>query len=204
LYDYEQIKIVEGHIEKYFGKASTVLHEFASVGVHIDVEIVEPTEDKNFFTLITVGMGTYRMNVPPEYNEEQIDRAELLICLPPDWEIKSTETKDRWPSDLLRFLARLPLEENSWLGFGHTVPNGEPYAENTKLSSCVLLGVQEAPPEAEVCTLSNGERIVFYQVIPLYNEEMEYKLKHGTDAMLENMGDVDHIVDIGRSSAFSQ
>ena len=200
LYDEQQIKIVEDHIVKHFGEVKTVLHEFASFDIHVDVEIVEPTEDKNYYTLITVGMGTYKMNVPEDYKDERIDRIELLLCLPPDWDLKTQNDEYRWPGDLLRDLARLPLRENSWLGYGHTIPNGVPFADNTKLSSTILLGLQDASNEACTCELPDGDRILFYQIIPLYDEETEYKLANGTNALLSHMGDVDHVIDINRKS----
>ena len=200
LYNEQQIKTIEDHIAKHFGTVKTVLHEMCSFDIHVDVEIVEPTEEKNYYTLVTVGMGTYRMNVPEEYKDEQIDRIELLLCLPSNWDLKTQKDEYRWPSDLLRDLARLPLRENSWLGYGHTIPNGAPFADNTKLSATILLGLQDASHEACICELPDGDRILFYQIIPLYDEELEYKLANGTDSLLKNMGDVDHVIDITRKN----
>lgn len=39
----------------------------------------------------------------------------------------------------------------------------------------------------EVCILPGGEEVNFYQVLPLYREEMEYKLEHDADALLERL-----------------
>lgn len=72
--------------------------------------------------------------------------------------------------------------------------NGTPYADNTLLAGCVLLGVQDAPEGAAVCKLSDGSWVGFYQVIPLTENELEYKIQHSTDEMLEYMEDVDHVV----------
>ena len=68
------------------------------------------------------------------------------------------------------------------------------YADNTLLAGCVLLGVQDAPEGAAVCKLSDGSWVGFYQVIPLTENELEYKIQHSTDEMLEYMEDVDHVV----------
>ena len=96
--------------------------------------------------------------------------------------------------ELLRYLARFPIIESTWLGYGHSVQNGTPYADNTLLAGCVLLGVQDAPEGAAVCKLSDGSWVGFYQVIPLTENELEYKIQHSTDEMLEYMEDVDHVV----------
>ena len=44
-----------------------------------------------------------------------------------------------WPIRLLKSLARLPINCDSWLGHGHTVENREPFAENTKLCTATLI-----------------------------------------------------------------
>ena len=42
--------------------------------------------------------------------------------------------------------------------------------------------------------LSGGGEVSFYQVIPLYREELEYKLEHDGDALIEKMADVSFVV----------
>ena len=42
--------------------------------------------------------------------------------------------------------------------------------------------------------MPNGETVNFYQVIPLYRDEMEYKLEHGADALIEKMAEVSFVV----------
>ena len=46
----------------------------------------------------------------------------------------------------------------------------------------------------EVCVLPGGEEVNFYQVIPLYREELEYKLEHDADALMEQMAEVSFVV----------
>ena len=42
-----------------------------------------------------------------------------------------------------------------------------------------VCGVEEG---GEVCILPSGEEVNFYQVIPLYQNEMEYKMEHDADS----------------------
>jgi len=202
LYTSEELDAVESHIEKFFGKVEKVFHELYSPDIHCDVELIDPTPERNYYTLVTVGMGAHRMNIPERLLSNGIDRAELIICLPPDWDFKSKDDNYTWPLNLIKYLARLPGDNNTWLGYGHTVPTGK-LAANTDLSGCILLGIQDAPEGAAVCALPDAEQILFYQVIPLYEEEMNFKVENGTDALLEYMEDVDHVVDIKRQNIFS-
>ena len=90
------------------------------------------------------GMGAHRMNVPEELAEYKLERAELAIALPSDWKLDQESMKDEkwyWPIRLLKSLARLPINCDSWLGHGHTVENREPFADNTKPVSYTHLDV---------------------------------------------------------------
>ena len=96
----------------------------------------------------------------------------------------------------MKVLARLPITEDTWLGFGHTMDKQSPFAEGTELCAAILVGPQDAVWEGgEVCVLPGGQEVNFYQVIPLYRDEMEYKLAHDADALLDKMADVSFVVD---------
>ena len=144
-----------------------------------------------------MGMGAHRMNVPEELAEYKLERAELAIALPPDWKLDRESMEDErwyWPIRLLRVLARLPIVSDTWLGFGHTMDNEEDFAKGTKLCAAILTGPQGTEDGSEVCTLPSGEEVNFYQVIPLYREELEYKLGHDADALIEELAQVSFVV----------
>ncbi len=200
LYDDEEIDALEEHIKDYFGEFPTTLHEIVSPDIHVDVCIVPPTPERNYYTLITEGMGAHIMDLPEELSDEQYGRAELLICLPPDWRVGENGEEWFWPIGLLKGLARLPINCETWLGVSHSVDNREPFAKNTALCGAVLRTPVDADPGAEYCELPNGERVNFYEVIPIYREEMQFKLDHGADALMERLGEISHIVDIRRKN----
>lgn len=204
LYTPAQMDAVERHIAAYFGDFPSVLHELVSPDVHVDVCIIPPADERGYYTLVTMGMGAHRMLVPEELAEQKLERAELLICLPPDWELDREEERWYWPVRLLKSLARLPGDCGTWLGWGHTVDNREPYAENTALCGCILAAPQNVPEDAETCPLDDGGEVNFYQVIPLYQEELEFKKEHDSGALLERMGGVSFIVDTGRPNVCGQ
>ena len=45
--------------------------------------------------------------------------------------------------------------------------------------------------ESFECALPDGGGVNFYQIIPLYDEELEYKLQHDAHALLDLMDDGD-------------
>ena len=207
VYTEEEMEAVEGHIDQYFGNVENVFHEIVSPDIHVDICIVPPTEERDYYTLVTMGMGAHRMNVPAELAEYKLERAELAIALPADWKLDQESMKDEkwyWPIRLLKSLARLPINCDSWLGHGHTVENREPFADNTKLCTATLIGPQDAEDGSEVCTLPGGEEVNFYQVIPLYADELDYKLEHGADALLNKMRGISFVVNPTRQDAITR
>jgi len=154
---------------------------------------MSPTEEEPFWVLYTNGMSDLPMTIPDEIQEqmeENIERAELMIFLPASWELTQESLQDEnnyWPIRLMKMLARFPHQYNTWLGYGHTIPNYqeyEPYADGTGLNGVVLFQLSE---EISVIPTKDGNKIHAYFLIPLYKEEMEYKLEHGMDALLDKL-----------------
>ncbi len=197
-YEEDEMDAIEEHIKEYYGDFPTVFHEITSPDIHCDICIVPPTKEKNYYTLLTMGMGARVMDIPEDLDPTEDGRAELLICLPPDWKVGENSEEWFWPIALLKNLARLPINCDSWLGWGHSVDNQSAFAKNTELCGSLLLFPEAVPDGAESCTLPNGDTVNFFEVIPLYREEMEFKIQNGTKALLEQMQNVSHVLDIGR------
>jgi hypothetical protein len=188
--DSPDIGKIEEHIEKHIGKIGSVYHELVSDLVHIDVFIIQPTPNRNFITLITSGMSDRPMEAPPEVKEFQY--AELMICLPPDWPLHDEALKDEknyWPIRQLKMLARFPHEHDTWLWYGHTIPNGNPqhaFASNTKLSGIIIAPPMLSPKEFFMLEIDETKTIYFFCILPLHKDEMNTKLRKGSDDLFEH------------------
>lgn len=206
VYTEEEMEAIEGHIQQYFGKFENVFHELSSPDIHVDICVVPPSKERYYYTLVTMGMGAHRMNVPEELAEYKLERAELAIALPGNWKLKREDLKNEWwywPIRLLKTLARLPIASDTWLGFGHTMDNEEDFAKGTKLCAAILTGPQDTEDGSEVCILPSGEEVNFYQVIPLYREELEYKMEHDADALLDKMEGISFVTYNTRPNAMT-
>ena len=206
VYTEEEMEAVEGHIQQYFGKFENVFHELSSPDIHVDICVVPPSQERDYYTLVTMGMGAHRMNVPEELAEYKLERAELAIALPGNWKLKHEDLKNErwyWPIRLLKTLARLPIASDTWLGFGHTMDNEDDFAKDTKLCAAMLTGPQDTEDGSEVCILPSGEEVNFYQVIPLYRDELEYKLTHNAEALLDKMDGISFVTYNTRPNAMT-
>jgi hypothetical protein len=186
------IEQISTHIERHLGTIETVFHELVSDTVHIDVHFVKPSEKFPFVRLVTSGMSDLPMTTPPEIDVPKF--VELVVTLPPDWKLDQKSLEDEnwyWPVRQIKYLARLPHKYQTWLGWGHTVPNGdpaEPYAANTELNGSIVLPSITVPDAFHTLKIDEEKEITFYAVVPLYKEEMDLKLRSGTDKLLERLG----------------
>ena len=212
------IDAVAEHIKQHVGDPEWVWHEMISDLIHVDIHVVAPTEARPCITLVTSGMAERPMNAPPEASACEF--AELTLSLPPDWPgLANHDGQPRviddshplrdeanyWPIRWLKMLARFPHEYGTWIWHGHTIPNGdpaEPFAPNTRLAGWMLMPSMMGGEAFR--TLRVGDRdIAFFAIWPLYPEEMQYKLDHGADALLDRfekarISPVPELIDVTR------
>lgn len=181
---------IRAHVERHIGVIDSVVHERSSEPIHIDVHHVAPVASRPYHTIFTTGMSDRPMQVPADV--EAPAHLELMMTLPEHWKWGDDSDQWHWPIRHLQLLARLPHLTHTWLGWGHTVPNGDPaqpLAASTKLCGAII-----APSllvSSQFYELLVGERkIVFYSAIPLYLEEMDFARRHGMEALLSRF--IDH------------
>jgi hypothetical protein len=200
------LDVVEHHVEQHIGPVETVYHELISTDVHLDVLMVAAREDRPWHTLVTCGMSALPMTVPDDLPD--VPRfMELTIGLAPDWPLEQEAWKDErhyWPVRMLKVLARIPHEHGTWLGSGHTVPNGdppEPYAPGTQLCGALVVPALMAPDDFGTLARPEGD-IAFCGVVALHADELALKLEQGFDALADRLdaGDVSELVDPSRPS----
>lgn len=190
--DENLIEQLSNHIEAHLGPIKMVYHELISPYVHVDVHHVAPTPERPWHVLVTTGMSAKPMATPAEVPDDW-RHAELLVSLPADWEISEAAFKDErhyWPIRLLKQLARLPHQYETWLGFGHSIPNGHPavpYARDTMLSGTLVIPPLTLPEEFHRFAWPNGTIVRFWSLLPVYAEEMDLKLRKGTEVLLEHV-----------------
>lgn len=192
LYSENELAEVSDFIEENFGSYSEVIHEITSPDIHVDIAIIPPSEERPYYTLCTMGVGAHRMNVPDNVRLKYLtaERIELLIYLPADWHLTEESLSDErnyWPIRLLKDFARMSIETDSWVAWGHSLsqPDKEPFADGVPYSSAILLCPQPDIYDETSLPLSTGKSVDFYQVFPLTDEELEYKLRCAADDACE-------------------
>jgi hypothetical protein len=202
----ESLEPIHAHLEAMLGEVENVFHELVSDMAHIDVLHVGASAKRPFQTLVTSGMSDLPMTVPPDTQSPRY--VELMLTLPATWHIDKDSFRNEvwyWPFRLLKELALLPHKHATWLGWGHTIPNGDPprpYAPNTKLCGALVMPSLLVPRDFHTLQINQEKEIFFFAVYPLYAEEMELKMRSGLDALLErfDQAKIKDLIDIGREN----
>ncbi len=180
------LEAITAHLENHLGGCEMVYHELISDLVHLDVLHFPPTDDRPFHTLVTSGVSDRAMNVPAGL--ESMSHVELMINLPAKWPMEQSDWKNEnnyWPIRWLKMIGRMPHQYNTWIGWGHTIPNGDP-AE--PIADTNFIGVMLSPPywkDTDFFQLTTDDEtcISFFNLVPLYREEMDLKLQKGAEPL---------------------
>ncbi|MBE7176861.1 MAG: suppressor of fused domain protein [Mucilaginibacter polytrichastri] len=195
------VEIIDEHLDLFFDPDEVVvLHETKSELVHTDIFIVKPAAHRDYNLLLTCGMSALPMHVPTEY--DHLKYAEITLLLPPDWKLEYEDFADEnnyWPIRALKQLSRYPHVHDTWFGYGHTVPLSGTHKVNHHFHSILLLESITLPDDFTYIEAEEKE-IYFHAAIPIYKEELDYKLEHGTDQLLSlfRKHNISEIVDINR------
>lgn len=178
------LRALDYHIDQFFKNEDVkVIADKRNDNLRIDIYHIKPNEERNYNLLLTFGMSRAPMNVP-EY-AEQFKYGELAIILPSDWDLSDEGLKDPnnyWPILWLKNLARIPQQHNTWLCYGHSVPNENPSKPiaDTEFEGVVIMDSATLPEDFQEMNLGEVS-LYIYTVIPVYPEEMEYKIKNNIE-----------------------
>lgn len=142
----------------------------------LDLELNSPVS-----VLVTNGLRTYTMPVPDRWKGRE--HVELYFCLPSYWEWDDLEDPQRnWVYYWIQRLAKYVVEKETWFGPGHTMPCGaemKPLSATMKQNHFMLSEPILLEREMESIKV-DGEEVYFLAIIPIFPDELDYKLGKGT------------------------
>jgi hypothetical protein len=205
------VELITAHVERYVGPVAQVIHETASQFVHVDILHVLPSAKRDFHVLVTSGLSDRPMHTPEGCADWRY--AELYLCLPSSWPLATqnfNNERNYWPIRLLQMLGRFPHVFGAWLWIYHSVPNFDPpqaYADSTKLCGAMLGPPISLPMDFASLEVPGSPAIYFFSVLPLHQEEMDFKIKNGGEPLMANLfkqGVIADIVDPSRKSVIQK
>jgi hypothetical protein len=172
----------EIHYESFFGPITRpVTHSTDVKQVHIDVYEFEPTRGREYWTLVTSGMSDERQLNPEDCAEGVSTRAEILMY---------ASKPEGWMFSVLKGLAEMPFEDQTFLHWWHTVPNGMPMtAKPSLLTSFFFLPPYLEPHDFTGLKLG-GDRVDFLWMIPITEAERRFAVDHGSSELAKKFEEV--------------
>lgn len=188
-----ELQTVEDHIIEHFGSISRTIPVKESENLDLRIYVIEPTKERDFYTLVTCGMGAYKMELPDDFKDTDLDRIELLMYLSPAWNMDLALSKptglitggtvtpifgsmyDEWnyPVKVLKNLAQAPVNNDSYFVMGNIMDDEEPLSPSTNDTGGILISPAYISEEGCVCTLPDGEKVIFLQVMPIQTYEID-------------------------------
>ena len=159
---------VKVHIDQQFGVYTQLLTDNSDPDYPLEIAVIPPRLDHDYYTLVTVGLSRHRMGFPEERREEKLERAELLINLPRDWRLTKADCREErwsWPIRMMLATAHFAMEDPEvGLESRTTLDEGEdgiPFAENTELRGEILLCPGVFGTDSFFCRLPDGDEVNF-------------------------------------------
>ena len=188
-----ELQTVEDHIIEHFGSISRTIPVKESENLDLRIYVIEPTKEKDFYTIVTCGMGAYKMELPDDFKDTDLDRIELLMYLSPAWNMDLALSKptglitggtvtpifgsmyDEWnyPVKILKNLAQAPVNNDSYFVMGNIMDDEEPLSPCTNDTGGILISPAYISEEGCVCTLPDGEKVRFLQIMPIQTYEID-------------------------------
>ncbi len=184
--DYVKQRVIA--YSELFGKSENVYHEINPFVPHIDIYSFKPGFDgREWWTLVSSGMSDLQMNLPKGITSDH-SRTELIFYC--------QEPRSQY-AEILRKLAHFPHDNRTWLGAGHTFPNGQPpiqiFEESPDLNSFLFMPTIVSPDNklAEKLIL-DSDPVNFLWLVPISTTECDLKLKRGVNALYDIFEKVQH------------
>ena len=149
----------------------------------IDLELASPVS-----VLMTNGLSDYKMPVPEKYQGREFN--ELYFCLPSYWDWQDIENPNlNWVFTWIRKMATYVIEKQTWFGVGHTIPSGKDgLAISSTMKQNNFLFTDPILLDRALEPLKINEKTIhFLAIVPIFQDEMDYKQARGAFKFLQKL-----------------
>ena len=177
----ERQKVLD-YITEHIGTIERVIPSFANRDLPVDIAVIPPTSEQAHYTLVTVGMGAYR--IPSA--KAPYKRLELAIRLPADWKLDNDREVWFWPVRWLQIIARMPMYQHTWFTHGHTVDMNRYLVGDAGFRGFALHSFARS---RHGLPLIKENRLGILALLPVYQEELEAARLSCTEDVFVRLGE---------------
>ena len=167
-------------------------------GYPVSTLIMSPNEEFDYYRILTVGLGAYRGIEQAPDGKKFVHRVELVASIPGNTHFRDAIAQADWIIKIMRQFGEMIQYDNSWLGPGHTISYGDRLDESVEYDGVIFSPALSFDKEKSPCMLPCGEEVEFLQMIPLYEDEMVFKIENGSmelfNRLYEGLGDASDMI----------
>lgn len=180
-------------IRGIFGDIDVTTRSVNEYGLDFELLLIPANEKHDCDIYMTFGLGAYPINRDPAKDSAG---AEYMVYFPHNWDEKRRREMQRY----LISIAVLSVEKHINVTYGCGFSSDMPIMEGSQLNSTMLIKPMYIHSEEWQATLFTGRKIQFMQLMPIYKNELEYKLSYGNDALMKKLSAVSCAADPYRKS----
>ena len=193
----------DGYIDFWGRKYDSVLHQTDSAVPHIDTYRFPMEEDApvgDCIVYLTGGMSDLPQPGTEEYDEE-FQRMEISTFA--EKVVMNQSGKIDFIGWVVGWMAHYPFEQNTYFLPGQTFDWGKPITPESEMHGFYFARLPFVNQE-QLCELSGTAKSIIH-LVTLSKAELDFKLEHGADALLEHLGEcgVPPFFDLSRRCSLS-
>ena len=180
---------IRKHIAEHMGEARFFSQMSLNNGLLVEIDIIDPSHYRNFYTLVTVGLGAFLSS------GENKERCELTFYLPANWQTDCAEwnrENRNWPVNLFKTFVENAVVKG--VETGVVLDNGVPFGTNTE--QCAATLIEQVDDEMRLCTIEGGAQVEFLSVFAVYREECDYLMQNGLQNLMQLVEDDLEIIQV--------
>ncbi len=188
LYTPEETDLVLRFISRHFGMPVCMIRgesDDKNEEPHpINCLLIPPDEENDFYKMVSIGIGAYR---GIDKNTGQIHRIEMAAFLPSVYSVDEIRSRYGWVARIMRQFGEMIQFDESWLAAGHSISYGDPLDASVGYNGVIFNDVFVDSPLRDRCMIRMDEEVQFLRLIPLYEEEMMFKIESGYSALFQRL-----------------
>ncbi len=194
------IEALDFHVSKYFGEVSWYLGGIGSS--HATLAVIPPGDKRPYHTIITRGFSYFKMNLPESEKPGTPQRMEFMIYLPKEWDVNDlSKWENSWSLRFLEKLGTFLTGSGRFVASGYNIDYGDKLDEGVDFTGVLIWEPSGYDDGAMICDLPSGERVAFYNIIPMYREETELKISDGLEGLFEKgFAKAGSVIDVKRKN----
>lgn len=197
-YTEDEKAVVLRYLKKQFGSNALDIDNIDPQDHPISILFMSPNESFDHYRIVTLGLGAYRGIEQTQEGNEIIHRVEIVSCIPGSCSFREALDLAGWVIRIMRQFGEMIQFDRSWLGFGHTISYGDRLDESVDYDGVIFAPAFNLSKSKDRCILPCGEEVEFLQMIPLYEDEMVFKMENGCmelfDRLYAGLGDNAYMV----------